>query len=852
MTNSSAHTCDHCGLRFSRAAKEAVCDDKRELAFCCIGCQAVYHTLHEAGLEDFYALRESWSEEAQPVDPERLQADQATLFDSPQFLQDHSEVLADGTRRIELHIEGVHCGGCIWLIERMPRLLEGVVDARQELARRRLTVHWDPQRVQLSEIARWLSQFGFQAHGIDAKNVEQRSQSSKKMLTRVGICWAVAANVMLLTIALYAGLDAQSDPGLYTGILWTTFGLAAVSLYVGGSVFFRRAWTSLKAGRLSMDAPISLGILAGFGHSGWATITGHGAIWFDSIVILTAALLTARYLQIRGNSLAADAAERLVALLPRTARRVLSSGPGLPKESGAQELGSVEVVPAETLVVGDRIEVRAGDVVPADGCVVIGKSEVSRAVLTGESRPEKIAPGGILEAGTTNLTSPIYLDVTATGASTRVGQLMEWVRSGAKDRAPVVQFADRLGSYFISFVLLAALVTAVAWSFVDPTRAVANVIALLVIACPCALGMATPLALTVGVGRAARRGIHIKNDDVIEALAAVTDVVFDKTGTLTEGRPSVVDSYGDQAFARRACALETRSSHPVGRALLKWAGPGISEAEVEEVEETPGAGIRGLVDGSDVSIGRLSWFDDVSSERSNWAEEQARRGLTPVAFAVGGEIRALVAVGDGIRPESKGVIERLRRRGIRVHLLSGDHPRVVEETGRALSIDEGLTTGGVSPEEKLRYIEALEREHPLANVAMIGDGVNDAAALQAATVGVAVHGGAEASLVAADVFIVRNGVAPVEELLQGSQKIMSVVHRNLKGSGVYNLLGITLAGFGFITPLLAAVLMPISSLGVVASSLIQSSFEPDRPEELPEKAPIARHSTTEPAMEPAP
>lgn len=806
-------SCDHCGLPMELSGPRP--DGP---IFCCIGCQAVYHTLHEAGLEDFYSMRQSWSSEARPID--ELPQDDGS---HPSLRDEDFALLDDGTRQAELQLEGVHCAGCVWLIERMPQHVDGVVDARLDLARGRLTLRWAPETILLTQIAKRLSAFGYRARPLRADGLKARGILSDKMLIRVGICWAIASNVMLMTIAIYAGLNPVTEPGLFKAVTWTIFGLSTASLAIGGSVFFRRALANLRAKMLSMDVPISIGILVGYLHSVWVVFTGSGELWFDSIVVLIAALLTARYLQIRGNGLAADAAERLIALLPSTARRVVGD--------------EVEIIAADALTVGDRVEVRAGDIVPADGCVFSGSSNVSRAVLTGESLPERITAGQIIEAGTTNLSSPLYIDITATGEDTRLGRLMHWVRDKGRERAPIVQLADRLGSHFTAAVLLAALLTGIAWAFVDPARAVANVVALLVIACPCALGMATPLALTVGVGRAAKRGIHIKHDDVIEALAKITDVVFDKTGTLTEGQPGVVDFIGDENLARLASALETRSSHPIAGALLSWAKPGA--VEIEDVEEVPGAGIMGKVDGRQARVGRLSWFENVNETMLSWADEQANKGFTPVAIEVDGKVKAVLAVGDALRPEAAEVVADLHDRGINVHLLSGDHARVVSATGRALGIDPKYTTGAATPEEKLVYIETLAAQED-TRVAMIGDGVNDAAALQAATVGIAVHGGAEANLVAADVFLVRDGLGPVDELLSGARSIMHVVRRNLIGSGLYNAFGISLAAAGFITPLAAAVLMPISSLAVVASSLLQRSFEP------PSTPPIMRFNDDNP------
>ncbi len=797
--------CEHCGLPVPEHRRGA----EGEL-FCCAGCEAVYYTLHEAGLERFYELRQVWAEPV-PVQeaPEEAEG-RFALFDDLEFLGQHSEFLADGTRKMEVYLEGVHCAGCLWLIERMPRVIKGVVEARFELSKSRLTLRWQPSETGPGRALKWLEQFGLHAYPVHSDRIEARSEQGRKMLVKVGICWAIAANVMLLTIAVYAGLSAESDPGLYRAIHWVTFGLTTISLWVGGSLFFRRAWGALRMRRLSMDAPISLGILVGWGHSSWVTFQGVGEVWFDSIAVLIAALLTARYLQVRGSALAADAAERLVALLPRTARRVVD--------------GVVEVIGADRLEVGDLVEVRAGDVVPADGVIQTGASAVSRSVLTGESRAEPVALGEALEAGTTNLQSPLRLRVTAVGEATRVGRLMQWVETRGRHRAPVVQLADRLGSVFIFFVLVMAAFTAVLWWHVDPARAVGHVVALLVIACPCALGMATPLALTVGLGQAARRGIHIKHDDVIEPLSRVTDVVFDKTGTLTEGRPRVAVVYGDEGMARAAAALEERSGHPMAAAILSWAS-GRGAGELQDVEEVPGAGIKGRVGERRLALGRPTWFGDGEGQGQEWVRGVVEAGYTPVAVAEDGEVRAVLGIGDAIRDEAAEVIEELRGRGVRVHLLSGDDPRVVRATAKTLGIDEDRVRGGATPEGKLEYLKELRERYGKAEVAMVGDGVNDAAALQDATIGIAVQGGSEASLVAADVFLIRDGLRPLSELLGGSRQVMRVIHRNLIGSGLYNVFGIGLAAAGFITPLLAAVLMPVSSLAVVASSILQRSFE---------------------------
>jgi Cu2+-exporting ATPase len=579
-----------------------------------------------------------------------------------------------------------------------------------------------------------------------------------------------------------------------------------------------------------MDVPIALGVLVGWLHS--AYITAFGAldggepeVWFDSVAVLLAALMTARWLQLRGRRRAGDAADRLLALLPRDARKVEPDGSRAP-------------ICADLLQPGDRVEVLGGEVVPVDGVVAQGSSSVHRGVLTGESRPEKITVGQEIHAGTTNLGSPLEIIVSAAGAQTRVGRLLAWIEGESRRRAPLLQKVDRWGGLFVLTVLIVSALTLTSWSFVDPNHALRAAVAVLVISCPCALGMATPLSLMVAVGQAARRGVFIKHDDVLEKLAEVTHVVLDKTGTLTEGQMSVVKVEGDEGTAHLAARLEAHSQHPIARALVAWAQelrvP--TAAPPQDIEEVAGAGLRGTFFGAQpqrVAVGKAAWILGEAADpaqKLRWEAEVARLGedgLTPVLVSVDGEVRAALGLGDPLRASSEPLIRALQGRGVRPILLSGDDPRLVERTAARLGIEPQDAKGGVSPEEKRAFVEALKAD-PKAVVMMVGDGVNDAAALQAAHVGVAVHGGAQASLVAADIFTTRPGLDPVLELLEGSKEVLKTVRRGLALSAGYNLVGMSLAAFGLAGPLLGAIAMPISSLAVVASSLSQRSFRPPR------------------------
>lgn len=840
--------CAHCGLPSPPPRTE---DDP---AFCCVGCEAIYHAIHQGGFENYYALKGIGNQGVAPRGVDRSHEKFAYL-DSDEFLQTQTEAMPDGHRRVQLHLEGVHCAGCVWLTEKMPFSLDGIIDARLSLARGRLDVRWDPSKVRLSEAAQWLARFGFMPHPLRQDRIEGASSAERELLKRVGASWAISGNIMIMAVAGYGGLNMIQDPMLSNFMRWVSLLLASISMVYGGGVFFRRAIESLRGmrqntgggpawARLSMDVPIALGLFVGWLHSAVATVRGTGDVWFDSIAVLIAALLTARWLQMRGRRYAGEATERMLSLLPTTARRINAQG-------------ELEDIPADQLAVGDLIEVRAGDVVAADGVVEKGKSTLFRAVVSGESRPEPIDVGQSIEAGVTNLGAVLQVRVHAAGNDTRIGRLMQWVEEGDRRRAPVVQLADTLGGLFVLVVLAAALVTGVVWSFISPEHAVSHVVALLVISCPCALGMATPLALTVGVGRAAKQGIFIKHDDVLQSLAQATHVLFDKTGTLTEGKMVVGQIIGDAQAAHDAAILELQSVHPIGQAITRWARknaevwPPTSPASA--VEETPGAGISGTVDGRHIAIGKLSWLQESCNEGSEHAWETiahdfATRGGSPVFIAVDHVITCALFIGDQIRESTPALLDALRARGVQVGLLSGDHPQLVQQCAQALDIPAELTHGGVTPEGKRDVIMALKTQHPKAVVVMIGDGVNDAVAMQEAHVGIAVHDGAQAALVAADIFVTSEGVAPIGLLMDGTRTVMRTVKRNLLGSAIYNAVGISAAALGVVVPLVAAVAMPFSSLFVITSSLMQRSFDARSQATLDHAVANDRKDPTSPAV----
>jgi Cu2+-exporting ATPase len=807
-----ATECAHCGLPVPPARIE----EGAARQFCCAGCRAVHAVIHEHGLERYYALRGSAGRAGKAA---RSTGRSYAELDDPGFRARNCRSSADGLLSTELYLEGVHCSACVWLVERLPRLLLGVIEARLDLPRSQALIVWDPAAVTLSAVAARLDSLGYAPHpcrGLNAQAVRRRED--RAMLARIGLAGACAANVMAIAFALYGGMLDGMEPQFAALFRWSSLLVALPAVIWGGGIFVKGAWTGLRAGTLGMDLPISLGLLAGFLQGGMNTLRGGGEVYFDSLTVLIFLLLVGRYLLRRQQRAALDATELVAALAPSRARLL--------------EDGQAREVPLEALVSGALVEVLAGDLVPADGVIESGRSSLDVSLLSGESRPVAVNAGDQVHAGTLNLVARLTVRVESTGEDTRVGRLMRLVEEQARRRAPIVQLADRMSGHFVAAVLGLAAATLALWLRLDPARAVDHAVAVLIVTCPCALGLATPLAVSAAIGRAARAGFLIKGADVLEKLSRPGRMWLDKTGTLTAGRATLVAWAGDEAVKPLVAAAEAHSAHPLARALVAalrpsheiFSGESLGQSApgaAVEIRETQGGGIEAIVDHRRVVVGSPDFVAARVAEMPLAVDSFTADGLTPVVIAVDGRAVAAAAFGDPLREDTAPALARMRELGWRLGLLSGDHPEVVASVARRLGFDPSDCRGGVAPEQKLELVAAGAAEGP---VVMLGDGVNDAAALAAAAVGIAVHGGAEAALAAADVFVTRPGVAPVVELLDGARRTMRVVRRNLAISLVYNVAGVSLAMAGLLDPLIAAVLMPLSSLTVIMSSYQARSF----------------------------
>lgn len=811
--NSHRCRCAHCNAEVSTPA-EIVFDHK---PFCCHGCCAAYQWLTAEGLEQYYELRERFN----AADGNRgaeVTLDEMSEFDSAWYAQQHIRPVASNGLKTKIYLEGIHCAACVWLLEKMPKLVPGVLSAQVSLARSTVELIWDPTKVSLSRIAVEIARLGYRPHPIRGEaKFEQRAKDLRRQLAQVGIAFACSGNSMLLAAALYLG-ELYGMSGEHIQLLRgasTVVGL--VALLGPGWTFFKGAASALRTRTPHIDIPVAVALAVGALSGIWNTLKGTGELYYDSLSMLVFLLLAGRYVQARQQQSAYDSLDILLQLTPRKARRIRD--------------GKAELISSESLSVGDTIEVLEGESFAADGSIIQGRTEVDQALLTGETLPVVVATGDPVFAGTVNRGSAIRIKVEQVGEDSRVGKLATTIEKAAVMRTPLVQLADRLAGRFVILVLFVAVATAIYCYFYRPEALVDRVVSLLIVACPCALGLATPMAISLALGEAARRGILIRGGDALQRLADRGVVLLDKTGTVTTGDVEVRFDHIAKESWPAIVALERKSSHPIALALVRYGNETASHAcrttiEPEQVEYRSGGGIRGLLAGKQWLIGNRAFVESegivLNESNLQHQADYLAAGCSPVFVACEHKLIGTLGIGDHLRSDIISVVDALKKAGWQVGLLSGDHPQVVAAVGQQLGLDSNLVWGGKSPEDKQQVVHQLQQQK--LSVVMVGDGVNDAVALAQADVGVAVKGGAEISLQAASVYLKNADLTALLDLSQAGRNTIRAIRRNFFASISYNIFAVGLAVVGLIHPLIAAGLMPVSSITVVGVTLASQVF----------------------------
>jgi Cu2+-exporting ATPase len=796
-------SCFHCGLPVPPGADYSTRVLGEERPMCCPGCQAVAQAIVEAEMEDYYRHRTEAS--PRPDDDLERVLEELAIYDREE-MQKSFVANRDGDRReASLILEGIVCAACIWLSERHVRQLPGVESFSVNFSTHRAQVVWDNRQIQLSEILRAIAAIGYRAYPYDPNRQDRVYRRERHdMMRRLAVAGLVYLQVMMISMSLYFGdfLDLSDDLRYF--FWWVSLILSTPIVLYSGQAFFRPAWRDLRQRRMSMDLPVSLSILLAYGGSVYAVLTHSGEVYFDSVTMFVFLLLAGRFLEQGARHKAGALSESLNKLVPQVANRF-------------EPDGSVTVVPAFDLVPGDRILVRPGGPVPADGVVLEGESGVNASMLTGESMPENKGPGDEVSAGTVNTESPLVIRVEKVGQDTMVSSIVRLIDRAQSQKPRVAEVADRFARKFVvGLLVVTALVTA-AWLVIDPSRAFWIAVAILAITCPCSLSLATPAAIAVSVGRMTRAGLLVTRGRALEALAQVTHVVFDKTGTLTSGELAVrrVEPLADVNEARVAAAiasLEQYADHPVGRALQAWGDENGAGVEANDVQSRSGLGVTGRIGEEHWAVGnpRLMAELDVSLP-----EEAAEVDELVVWVARDGQAVARAVLGDELREDAGEAVRRLQQAGLTVWLLSGDQPGRAEMLGRHLGIDQAV--GGLLPEDKMDRVAELQASG--GRVLMVGDGVNDAPVLARADVSMAMGGGTAVAKHSADMVLLNDRVAETAFVVTYARRVMGVIRQNLAWSVWYNGIAIPVAALGFVQPWLAAIGMSVSSITVIGNAL---------------------------------
>jgi Cu2+-exporting ATPase len=806
----STAVCFHCALPVLEPGRHVapVLGAARE--FCCAGCEAVARTIVAGGCEKYYETRSA----PRPGDGAALLPQDLPpleVYDDPEAQRQFVAAPDAARREVSLILDRIRCAACLWLSEQWLRRQPGVLRVDINYATHRAQLAWDPARTRLSAILEALRAIGYDAYPYDPQRQDALARRARRTATwRLFVAGFGAMQVMMYAFPAY--LDAGSGtlaPDTEQLMRWASLLLTLPVIFFSSGPFFSGAWQSLKRRSVSLDAPIALGIAAGFVASLWATLSGRGEVYYDTITMLVFLLLAARMLEAAARERAARTLDPLARWMPSFAMRL----------AGPDVAASAQRVAAHAIAPGEFVLVAPGERVPADGVLLRGASSADESLLTGESRPVAKTPGAPLIGGSINLEQPVVMRVTRTGPDTQAAAVLRLVERAAAGKPRLIEAADRLAAQLTAVVLVIAAGAFLYWAGESPARAVWVAVAVLVATCPCALALAAPIVLTRANAFLLSRGLALTRGAAIERLERTTDVVLDKTGTLTAGRFSIralkpigaLDADGCLAIAR---ALEASSRHPIARA---FEGPAVQTAL--DVRDAPGQGLEGTVDGRRVRLGTEAYCRGLTGSALPQAIDPADAQRTPVFLADAEGWLAAFVLEDALRPEAQALVAELTARGLRVHLASGDHPAAVDAVARRLGIVSVL--GGATPQDKFSFVERLQRDGRV--VAMIGDGLNDAPVLARADVSVAVSGGADAAQAQADIVLLggatRLRLSVVGEALSVARRAMRLIRQNFAWAVAYNACALPLAAIGWIGPWEAAIGMTASSFVVVINAM---------------------------------
>lgn len=786
--------CFHCNEAIPAGSNFTLLIEQQERQFCCPGCMAVAETIIDQGLGDYYKFRTAPASKAQLV-PEQLQL---VNYDSAEVLADLTQH-DDAKTQIELSVTGMSCAACAWLIEKQLKKNPAIYSVNVNSSTARCVVSWDLQQLKLSELLSLINKLGYQASPFMADQEEAVQQAElRRFLKRLAVSGFMSMQVMMLAFGLYFGEYTGIDAEFEGYLRWISLFLTTPVVFYSAKPFTLSAWRALKGRELNMDVPVTLAVYYTFIASAYATLFDTGEVYFESVCMFVFLLQLGKFFEFRARAQARAATGNLLKIMPVSARLVQGD----------------ELIPtsARRLEAGQVILVQAGETIAADGMVVSGQSSVDESMLTGEYKAVDKTVGDTVMAGSINHDGVLKVTVHQALASSRLGQIINLQQQTLNQKPQIVEKTTKLARFFIQRLLFIALGTFLLWYFwLDQDRAFWVTLSVLVATCPCALTLATPTAITCALARLNRKGILIKNQQVLEILPALNSIFLDKTGSLTQGRFSIqqtmlhTSEHSEQTLLTLIARIETYSEHPIARAFSDYL---TTELKVEQVQVHVGAGLSAVwlqPDGtrSVVKVGSAA-FCAVET-----------KSPAAVSCTLDNQLVLSVELADALRPEVPALIKALKHRGLSLTMLTGDSSAQVAQVQQQLKFDNVFQ--GCSPEQKVEHIRQAVAHGD--KVLMLGDGINDSPCFHAAHVSVALDSGTDLSKNQADVVLLHNDLNLLQELIDGALLAQRIVKQNLWWAVGYNLVIIPLAVMGFVSPYIAVIGMSFSSILVVSNSL---------------------------------
>ncbi len=791
--------CTHCGLVFDESAMIVEVEGDKTLFFCCHGCQGVYHLLSSEGLDTFYDKLGKTT----LAPPKNQNFEDLEKFDLEGFRNKYVKVNEDGLNEVNLIIEGIHCSACVWLNEKILHKTDGIIEATINYTNNKAKVVWDNDKVKLSRIIEVIRSIGYDAFAYDPALQEARALKTRRdYYSRILVAVFGIMNIMWIAVAQYTGYFTGIEQGHKNILNVAEFVIATPVLFYSGWVFFRGAYFGYKNRMINMDVLVATGATLSYLYSIYVMITQRGEVYFDSVVMIITFVLVGKYLEVLGKKHAVDTLDLLTSTIPTEVVVIKNDQKNL--------------TALENVKVGDIIEVKAGEKIVIDGIIKEGSASFDESSLTGESLPLLKQIGSNILSGSVCLDSTIRYEATKDSSSSLLHSIVTLLEDSITKKPKIEQLANSVSGYFSVIILLIASVTFLGWYYLGNAgfeKSLIISISVIVIACPCALGLATPMSTLMGISLAAKRGILFKEASNLETLAKCDIIALDKTGTLTEGKPKVIKANFLKEFdISLLYSLVSNSNHPISQGIKDYIAQNFEnfqELKLCDINSIQAKGISATYSGQKIFGGNNALMIDNGIAVKNITENLVFN------FAVNDGLAATFELKDTPKKGAKEMVNTLKSLGLKVVMLTGDHEKSAKNIASELGIDD--IKWNLLPAGKAEVIDDLHKQNK--KVIMAGDGINDSIALAKSDIAIAMGNGADIAISVSDVVILNENIAKISEAVQISKRAYKAIKENLSLSVIYNIIAIPLAVAGFVYPLVSALSMSLSSLIVVGNSI---------------------------------